>query len=143
MNDDEIDHLRAHHPALSLLRSPNVALVMSFLGRVFLDRNLADVPAGQLASGGVSRPIFAFGVAEPGNTTRLLATEKYSVDIRSRMLHHLAPMTCKLSADITLRGSSSLSSGALACPESQQLNHQRWLGRREPANTGRPLVVCR
>jgi hypothetical protein len=50
MNYDEIDHLRAHHPAWSVLRSQNVALVMSFLGRVFIDRNVADVPAGQLAA---------------------------------------------------------------------------------------------
>lgn len=50
MNYEEIDHLRAHHPAWSLLRSHNVALVMSFLGRVFIDRNLTDVRAGELAS---------------------------------------------------------------------------------------------
>ena len=49
MNYDEIEHLRANHPAWSLLRSQNVALVMSFLGRVFVDRNVADVPAGELA----------------------------------------------------------------------------------------------
>jgi Protein of unknown function (DUF3375) len=49
MNYDEIDRLRAHHPAWSLLRSPNAALVMSFLGRVFIDRNVADVAAGELA----------------------------------------------------------------------------------------------
>ena len=48
MNYDDIEHLRAHHPAWSLLRGQNVALVMSFLGRVFVDRNVADVPAGQL-----------------------------------------------------------------------------------------------
>jgi hypothetical protein len=50
MNYDEIDHLRAHHPAWSLLRSQNVALVMSFLGRAFIARNVADLPAVQLAS---------------------------------------------------------------------------------------------
>jgi hypothetical protein len=49
MTFEEIDHLRAHHPAWSLLRSQNVALVMSFLSRVFIDRNVADVPAGDLA----------------------------------------------------------------------------------------------
>ena len=50
MNYDEIEHFRTNHPAWSLLRSANVALVMSFLGRVFLDRNVADLPARQLAS---------------------------------------------------------------------------------------------
>jgi hypothetical protein len=50
MNYDEIEHLRANHPAWSLLRSPNVALIMSFLGRVFMDRNVADLPAAELAS---------------------------------------------------------------------------------------------
>ncbi len=50
MNYDEIEHFRANHPAWSLLRSANVALVMSFLGRLFLDRNVADLPARQLAS---------------------------------------------------------------------------------------------
>lgn len=48
MNYDDIENLRAHHPAWSLLRSPNVALVMSFLARTFIDRNTADVPAGAL-----------------------------------------------------------------------------------------------
>ena len=50
MNYDEIEHFRTNHPAWSLLRSANVALVMSFLGRVFLGRNVADLPARQLAS---------------------------------------------------------------------------------------------
>jgi hypothetical protein len=50
MNYDEIDHLRTHHPAWSLLRSQNAAFVMSFLGEVFVDRNAAGVPAGELAS---------------------------------------------------------------------------------------------
>jgi hypothetical protein len=50
MNYDEIEHVRTNHPAWSLLRSPNVALVMAFLGRVFIDRNVADLPAGELAS---------------------------------------------------------------------------------------------
>lgn len=50
MNYDEIDHLRTHHPAWSLLRSQNVALVMSFLGRVFVEPNVSDLPAGELAN---------------------------------------------------------------------------------------------
>jgi hypothetical protein len=50
MNYDEIEHLRADHPAWSLLRSPNAALVMSFFGRVFVDANTSDIPAGELTS---------------------------------------------------------------------------------------------
>jgi hypothetical protein len=49
MNYDEIEHLRANHPAWSLLRSSHVALVMSFLGRAFMDRNVADLQEGELA----------------------------------------------------------------------------------------------
>ena len=75
--------------------------------------------------------------------TRLLAMEEYSVDNAHGVFEDLLPMARKLFADRTLRGSSSLSSGALACPDGQPLDHQRWLGRREPANTGRPLIVCR
>jgi hypothetical protein len=48
MNYDEIEHFRANHPAWSLLRSANVALVMSFLGRLLLDRNVGG-PASTTA----------------------------------------------------------------------------------------------
>jgi len=37
-----------NHPAWALLRSNNVALVLSFLGRVFVDRNVGDLPAAEL-----------------------------------------------------------------------------------------------
>ncbi len=50
MKYDEIDELRTHHPAWALLRSHNVALVLSFLGRVFVDRNAGDAAASALAS---------------------------------------------------------------------------------------------
>lgn len=49
MNYDEITDLRGH-PAWALLRSNNVALVLSFLGRVFVDRNASDFPAEALAA---------------------------------------------------------------------------------------------
>lgn len=49
MNYDEIEHLRANHPAWSLLRSGNVSLVLSFLSRMFVERNAGDVPASELA----------------------------------------------------------------------------------------------
>lgn len=49
MNYDEIEHLRANHPAWSLLRAGNVSLVLSFLSRMFVERNAGDVPASELA----------------------------------------------------------------------------------------------
>jgi hypothetical protein len=49
MNYDEIAHLRSQHPAWVLLRSNNVALVLSFLGRVFVDGNASGIPASELA----------------------------------------------------------------------------------------------
>ena len=49
MNYDEIAHLRSQHPAWALLRSNNVALVLSFLGRVFVDGNASGIPASELA----------------------------------------------------------------------------------------------
>ncbi len=50
MNFDEIERLRSRHPAWSLLSSDNVALVLSFLGRVFVEGNASNVPAGELES---------------------------------------------------------------------------------------------
>lgn len=49
MNYDEIAHLRNQHPAWGLLRSNNVALVLSFLGRVFVDGNSSGISASELA----------------------------------------------------------------------------------------------
>ncbi len=45
MQYDELAHLRSQHPAWALLRSNNAALVLSFLGRVFVDNNSSDLPA--------------------------------------------------------------------------------------------------
>jgi hypothetical protein len=42
---DEIDHLQAHHPAWVLLRSQHAPLILSFLGRVFVDGNVGGQPA--------------------------------------------------------------------------------------------------
>jgi len=49
MHYDELVHLRDQHPAWVLLRSNNAALVLSFLGRVFVDNNSSDLPATALA----------------------------------------------------------------------------------------------
>ena len=48
MNYDEIEQLRARHPAWALLSSRNVALVLSFLGRVFVDANESNIAANRL-----------------------------------------------------------------------------------------------
>jgi len=50
MNYDEIVLLRNQHPAWALLRSNNVALVLSFLGRMFVDGNASGIPATTLAA---------------------------------------------------------------------------------------------
>ena len=50
MDFDEIEHLRSKHAAWALLRSPNVALVLGFLGRVFIDANASGLPASRLVS---------------------------------------------------------------------------------------------
>ncbi|MCU1495503.1 MAG: Protein of uncharacterized function [Acidimicrobiaceae bacterium] len=49
MQYDEIARLRAQHPAWVMLRSDNAALVLSFLDRVFIERNASDLPASVLA----------------------------------------------------------------------------------------------
>lgn len=49
MNYDEIADLRTRHPAWALLRSNNVALVLSFLQRVFVEANASGMPASVLA----------------------------------------------------------------------------------------------
>jgi hypothetical protein len=48
MNYDEIEQLRARHPAWALLSSRNVALVLSFLGRVFVVANESNIAATRL-----------------------------------------------------------------------------------------------
>lgn len=47
---DELDRLRLHHPAWLLLRANNAALVLTFLGRAFVDANAGDLTASYLAS---------------------------------------------------------------------------------------------
>ena len=48
MQYDEIDQLRVNHPAWILLRAQNAPLILSFLGRVFVDDNESDLPAAVL-----------------------------------------------------------------------------------------------
>lgn len=42
---DEFDHLRLNHPSWVLLRASNAPLILSFLGRVFVDDNAGAVSA--------------------------------------------------------------------------------------------------
>jgi hypothetical protein len=46
----EIEQLRERHPAWGLLRASHAALVLGFLGRVFVERNVAGLPASELVS---------------------------------------------------------------------------------------------
>ncbi len=48
MRYEEIASLRAGSPAWRLLRADNAPLVLSFLGRVFVDDNVRDISASQL-----------------------------------------------------------------------------------------------
>lgn len=48
MDYDEIEQLRTRHAAWRLLSSHNAALVLSFLGRVFVDANASNLPAQRL-----------------------------------------------------------------------------------------------
>lgn len=50
MHYDELAHLRSEHPAWRLLRADNAALVLSFLDRVFVERNAGHLPASELIS---------------------------------------------------------------------------------------------
>ncbi len=50
MKYDEIEQLRERSPAWTLVRAGNAALVLSFLGRVFVDRNVAHLAATELVS---------------------------------------------------------------------------------------------
>jgi hypothetical protein len=50
MRYDEIAALRAGSPAWRLLRADNAPLILSFLGRVFVDDNVRDIAASQLVS---------------------------------------------------------------------------------------------
>jgi hypothetical protein len=45
---DELDSLRRAHPAWRLLRADNAALVLSFLGGVFVEENVRSISAGDL-----------------------------------------------------------------------------------------------
>jgi len=48
MQFDEVESLRRHHPAWRLLRADNAPLILSFLGRVFVDENIRTISATEL-----------------------------------------------------------------------------------------------
>ncbi|BBX98159.1 DUF3375 domain-containing protein [Mycobacterium lacus] len=50
MRHEEIASLRAGSPAWRLLRADNAPLILSFLGRVFVDENVRDIAVSRLAS---------------------------------------------------------------------------------------------
>ncbi|MGQ0824681.1 MAG: DUF3375 domain-containing protein [Actinomycetota bacterium] len=50
MHHDEIAFLQTKHPAWMLLRADHAPLVLSFLGRVFIEANAGGIPASTLAS---------------------------------------------------------------------------------------------
>jgi hypothetical protein len=50
MDYDDIEQLRSRHAAWALVSSRNAALVLSFLGRVFVDANASNIPATTLVN---------------------------------------------------------------------------------------------
>jgi Protein of unknown function (DUF3375) len=50
MDFDQVEGLRRSHPAWRLLRADSAALVLSFLGQVFVDENVRSIPVADLAS---------------------------------------------------------------------------------------------
>jgi len=50
MQYDEVAHLRSDHPAWTLLRADHAPLVISFLGRMFIDANVGALSATELAA---------------------------------------------------------------------------------------------
>jgi hypothetical protein len=60
MRHDEIASLRSGSPAWRLLRADNAPLILSFLGRVFVDENVRDIAASELVSR-LDDELFALG----------------------------------------------------------------------------------
>ncbi len=50
MQIKDIESLRRHHPAWRLLRAEHAPLVISFLGRIFIEQNTRSIPATGLVS---------------------------------------------------------------------------------------------
>lgn len=50
MNFDDITSRRQHNPAWKLLRADNAPLILSFLGRVFIEENIRSISATELGS---------------------------------------------------------------------------------------------
>jgi hypothetical protein len=48
MDYDELEALRRGNATWRLLRADNVVLVLGFLGRVFVDENVREIPASEL-----------------------------------------------------------------------------------------------
>lgn len=64
MNLDELDRLWERHPAWRVLRAHNAPLILSFLGRQFIDDNRGAVPLGVLVSA-LDDELFAVHRATP------------------------------------------------------------------------------
>ncbi len=69
MNYDEIAHLQNAHPTWALMRSPHVSLILSFLGRAFVDANASAILAhgtGRLTIHAIGQ---ALGISHDDDTT--------------------------------------------------------------------------
>lgn len=64
MDHADLERLRERHPAWRLLRATNAALVLSFLGRYFVDENNGAVAASVLADA-LDDDLYALNAADP------------------------------------------------------------------------------
>ena len=69
MQHDEVDQLAQRHGAWRLLRSSNVALILSFLGTHLLEANRGAVSQSELA-GLLDEHLYAIHRAEPNRYPR-------------------------------------------------------------------------
>jgi hypothetical protein len=81
MDYDDIELLRSRHPAWGLLSSRNAALVLAFLGRVFVDASASNVPAPTLINE-LDDELFALNrrLAPDGGTERFPRSAKEYLD---------------------------------------------------------------
>lgn len=69
MDLEELDRLWERHPAWRVLRAHNAPLILSFLGRRFIDENRGAVPLGELVSA-LDDELFAIHRSTPERYTQ-------------------------------------------------------------------------
>lgn len=109
------------------------------------DRPLVALSAGQVLVGDLVRCQLQLGVyaAQPASRPSVAGCHPSENPLTaSARCFIIVSMTRNVFAERKLRGSASSSAGAVACSIGQSLDHEQWLGIREPVNTGRPVILC-